>query len=110
MKTLQELVEFIRAQARTHGTSLTKMEEEFSWSNGTIGKWAHGKRYPSHDKLQKIADYFGISVACLTGDINKKESAPISEDELKEDAILFDAYKSAPANVQEAIRKLLGLK
>ena len=29
MKTLQELVEFIRAQARTHGTSLTKMEEEF---------------------------------------------------------------------------------
>ena len=102
------LLERIKDLRESHGNiSINRLEKEAGLSRGSLAKWdVHA---PSYEKLKKVADYFEVPVSTLT-DENKKESVPISEDELKEDAILFDAYKSAPANVQEAIRKLLGLK
>lgn len=102
------LLERIKELRESHGNiSINRLEKEAGLSRGSLAKW--DDHAPSYEKLKKVADYFEVPVSTLT-DENKKESAPISEDELKEDAILFDAYKSAPANVQEAIRKLLGLK
>lgn len=68
MRTPIELVQHIREMCKASGTSLTKLEELFGWANGTIGKWSKNKKLPSHDKLRKIADYFEITVAELTGD------------------------------------------
>lgn len=102
------LLERIKELRESHGNiSINRLEKEAGLSRGSLAKW--DDHAPSYEKLKKIADYFEVPVSTLT-DENKIESVPISEDELKEDAILFDAYKSAPANVQEAIRKLLGLK
>lgn len=102
------LLERIKDLRESHGNiSINRLEKEAGLSRGSLAKW--DDHAPSYEKLKKVADYFEVPVSTLT-DENKKESVPISEDELKEDAILFDAYKSAPANVQEAIRKLLGLK
>lgn len=102
------LLERIKELRESHGNiSINRLEKEAGLSRGSLAKW--DDHAPSYEKLKKVADYFEVPVSTLTGE-NKKESVPISEDELKEDAILFDAYKSAPANVQEAIRKLLGLK
>lgn len=35
-------------------------------SNMTLSDWKHGKTTPKQDKLQKIADYFGVSLEYLT--------------------------------------------
>lgn len=35
-------------------------------SNMTLSDWKHGKTTPKQDKLQKIADYFGVSLDYLT--------------------------------------------
>lgn len=69
MRELPELVEYIRRLCREGDkkTSLTKLEEQLGWANGAIGRWAKGRRYPAHDKLKCIADYFEISVDELVG-------------------------------------------
>lgn len=81
MRPATELVEYIRLLCKEdkRDISLTKLEELFGWANGTIGKWAKGKRYPPLDKLQKIADFFNIKLSELTG---QKEKPASDGDEL----------------------------
>ena len=81
MRSNIELVEFIREKAKDQNSSLTKMEELFGWSNGTIGKWKNAKKYPGHDKLKTIADFFKITVSELTGE-KKEKPATQKDDEL----------------------------
>lgn len=47
------------------GISITKLEKETGISNGAIGKWS--KSSPTVEKLEKVADYFGVSVDWLLG-------------------------------------------
>lgn len=46
MRSLPELVEFIRVSCKNKNSSITKMEKDLNFANGTVGKWANGKRYP----------------------------------------------------------------
>ena len=49
------------------------MEKELGFSNGSISKWRNST--PTYERLQKVADYFGVSVDYLmTGTEDKKES------------------------------------
>ena len=62
METLRDRV---RTLAKTRGLSLPKLEAELGFGSGTIVKW--DKSTPSADKLQKVADYFDVSVDFLLG-------------------------------------------
>lgn len=62
METLRDR---IRTLAKTKGLSLPKLEAELGFGSGTIVKWE--KASPSADKLQKVADYFDVSVDYLLG-------------------------------------------
>ena len=75
------LVERIRLLCRQNGTSLTKLETHFGFGNGAIGKWKRNK--PPYERLQKVASYFGITVAELTKEEQKKP-ATHEGDELTE--------------------------
>ena len=81
MRSPAELVETIRSMCKERHTSLTKLEEKYTWANGTIGKWAKGMKYPPHDKLQKIAAEFGVSTDYLLGiEVEDKYSARFREE------------------------------
>ena len=43
---MKEIVERIRALCKVNNTSITKIEVELGYANGTIGKWANGKKNP----------------------------------------------------------------
>ena len=47
------------------GMSIAKLEKETGISNGTIGKWS--KSSPTAEKLERVADFFGVSVDYLLG-------------------------------------------
>ena len=72
------LVERIRLLCRQNGTSLTKLETHFGFGNGAIGKWKKTK--PPYERLQKVADYFGITVAELTGETLTNENKPATHE------------------------------
>ena len=67
--TVFERIENLR---KSTGISQGKLEKELGFSNGSISKWKHST--PKYDRLQKIADYFGVTIDYLmTGTEDKKE-------------------------------------
>lgn len=96
--------------------------KETGLTTATISNWKAGRYTPKQDKLQKIADYFGVSIEYLmTGvqtihsDINDKIAVnpktqkdiinilSDTEQMLKQDGLMFDGK---PAS-QEAIDSVL---
>ena len=76
------LVERIRVLARQRDLSLPQLEVELGLGNGTISRWKASS--PNTDKLQKIADYFNVSMDYLLG----RESYLTPKDEKDIDKIL----------------------
>ncbi len=65
--TVFERIEELR---KSTGISQGKLEKELGFSNGSISKWKNST--PKSDRLQKLADYFGVSVEYLmTGKENE---------------------------------------
>lgn len=99
MRSLPELVEFIRVSCKNKNSSITKMEKDLNFANGTVGKWANGKRYPPKDKLSLVADFLQISIEELMGEEKKEKPTPSKESELNAHAkaILYKYEQLDPA-------------
>lgn len=67
------------------GKSPNTVAKELSISSGTVTGWKQG-RIPQNASLQKIANYFGVSVEYLLGKDENKKPAPAEGDGLSEDA------------------------
>ncbi len=83
MRSLPELVEFIRASCKNQGSSITKMEKDLKFANGTVGKWANGKRYPPKDKLLLVSHFLRISIEELMGEEQKEKPNTLDGIELE---------------------------
>ena len=117
MIEIYERIEFLR---KKHKISQGKFEQELGFSNGSISKWKTSM--PNSKRLQKLADYFNVSVEYLiTGQekeggenyyLNEKTrelAKAIFENE--ELSALFDIAKnSSPEDLQIAKDILLALK
>ena len=75
-------VDIISKLLAERGISASKMMSALGFSNGLFSQWKSRKQKPSREKLDKIADYFGVSVDYLLG---KEETAarPVSDDDIK---------------------------
>ena len=113
MRSLPELVEFVRVSCKNKNSSITKMEKDLNFANGTVGKWANGKRYPPKDKLSLVADFLQISIEELMGEEQKEKPNALDGIELDmaklspEDVDLFKRILAAPEAKKNAIRELL---
>lgn len=67
----------------------------------TFSDWVNAKTYPRIDKIEKMAQYFGISKAFLVEDI--KPIDIFTDDERK----MMIEYRNADADTQKMIRRLL---
>lgn len=104
------LVDRIRALANQRDMSLPQLEVELGLGNGTISRWRSSS--PNTDKLQKIADYFNVSMDYLLGRdifLNRRDQQDINEilsnteQLLKQDGLMFDGDPASP----EAIESIL---
>lgn len=72
--SIYERIEKLRKLANL---SQGKLEKELGFSNGSISKWRNST--PTPERLQKIADYFGVSVDYLMTGEEKENKMPIFE-------------------------------
>jgi transcriptional regulator with XRE-family HTH domain len=71
------LVDRIEVLMRKHGIKTRKECELLcGLANGALGKWEAGAFRPSTSSLEKVAQYFGVSVDYLLG--NTDETAPFT--------------------------------
>lgn len=88
----------IKKLCKEAGISVNKLESDLGFAKGYISKL--DKSTPNSAKLQKIADYFGVSLDYLMTGNNSKYS--------DEDALL-DVRISEDAELKEAIKKYYSL-
>lgn len=102
-----------------YGVSPYKVSKETGVSQSSLSDWKLGRVTPKTSTLQKIADYFGVTLDYLTtgkNEPNKKESTLTPKDErdiknilsnteqlLKQEGLMFDGDPASP----EAIDSIL---
>lgn len=93
-------------------TGITQIEfaRKFNIANGTVGNWESGNRQPDYVTLQKIADFFKVSVDYLVREeteenteIKKSPSVDITEGEQK----LLDLFRKVPENQQQMVLQMI---
>lgn len=104
------------------GVTPYRVCKETGITTATISNWKAGRYTPKQDKLQKIAEYFGVTVEYLmTGEEKEDgakyylndETAAIAQDifENKELRLLFNAARdAAPEDLETVHSMLLALK
>ena len=104
-----------------HGITPYKVSKETGVSQSTLSDWKRGVSTPKQDKLQKIADYFGVTLEYLmTGEEKEADRYYINEEtaemaqtlfENKPLRVLFDAAKDAsPEDLKTTYDMLMALK
>lgn len=97
--TFYERIDSLRKEK---GISQGALEKQLGFSNGSFSKWK--KSMPTHDRLQKLASYFHVSVDYLvTGEEPQPVVIPFfSQEDIatareisEKDRVLFDIYRSA---------------
>ncbi len=80
-------------------------------ARATYGAYEQGSRQPDFDTLEKLADFFGVSLDYLLGRTNISALTPQKKDEAAFQAFANDPelnvfYKELPESDEEAVRKL----
>jgi len=97
--TFYERIDTLR---KKRGISQGALEKQLGFSNGSFSKWK--KSMPTHDRLQKLASFFHVSVDYLvTGEETPAPVLPyFSQEDIatareisEKDSVLFDVYRSA---------------
>lgn len=71
---------------KNRGITAYQVSKATGISTGSLSDWKNGRSSPKADKLQKIADYFGVSVDYLLGKTYTKKEPTVKtdDDELNE--------------------------
>ena len=81
--TLYERIEQLR---KSKGLSQGKLERELGFSNGSVSKWKNST--PTLERLQKIADYFNVTVDYLTtGECESELNTTLTSRDQKENLL-----------------------
>lgn len=70
--SVQKILDICEAR----GVTISRVLDSLGLSRSLGSQWKAGKQKPSADKLQRIADYFGVSVDDLIGRENSAEMLP----------------------------------
>ena len=72
-----------------NGVTPYKVAQATGIGNSTFTDWKNGRSVPKQDKLQKIADYFGVSVDYLMGREQKEKTPSLDKQLSKEEFALY---------------------
>ena len=71
------MYEIFAQLCKQHGVTPYKVSKETGVSQPTLSEWKKGTYTPKQDKLQKIADYFGVTLDYLMGNAHIDEQTPL---------------------------------
>ena len=73
----------------------------------TVSDWVNGKKYPRMDKVEMLANYFGIQMSDLIEE--NSEAGKSSPDIIlsEEEQILLEAFRKLPELQRESLRNLI---
>ncbi len=97
------MAENIKFYMEKKGVNATEVCTALGFKSNTFSDWVTAKSYPRIDKIEKMANYFGVSKSALVED-NRYETDYISPTEKE----LVKSFRMADSETQLVIRRLLG--
>lgn len=98
----------LKNQMILHGRSRRDVSEALGISYFTVSDWVNGKKYPRMDKVELLANYFGVLKSDL---IEEKESnviLPSEEPKLTEgEELLLELFRQLPEDSQRMYLEVL---
>ena len=91
------------------GTKPNRVCSELGFSNATSTKWKNGS-IPGTEKINKIAEYFNVSVPYLLGYEEQKEKSPAGAGLKEKHWRLITAYERAEEPIKYAVDRLLKIE
>ncbi len=89
------------------GRTQKELAEIVGVATSTFNDWMKGKKYPRIDKIELLANYFGILKSDLIEDKDEKENSP-SEVQLTEgEKMLLDLFNRVPADQQQLVLQMI---
>ena len=88
------------------GKTQKELSEIVGVATSTFNDWMKGKKYPRIDKIEILANYFGILKSDLIEDADQKNS--LSESELTEgEKMVLELFRKIPEDRQAEALELL---
>lgn len=95
----------LRKYMERSGKTQKEMSEIVGVSTATFSEWINGKKYPRIDKIEIMAEYFGILKSDL---IEEKEKPTVQDDGLSENQRrLIEFAKTVPEDKAEMILQVM---
>ena len=92
----------VRRHLRLSGHSQKEVAAAINVSTGTFCDWMNGRSYPRMDKLQALADFFGVKKSDLVEDVT------ISTDHVSEqDQEVLDLFHKVPKEKREFVLSMI---
>lgn len=81
--------------------------EEIGVAPSSFNEWIKGKKYPRIDKIEILANYFGILKSALIEETGEKKESP-TEPQLSEgEKILLDLFRRVPEDKQNLVLQMI---
>ena len=96
------IAENIKRQLHRRGMTAKDLSRQLDVPYTTVCAWVNGVYYPRIDKIEMMANLFGINKADLVEKYNAEDKAAVLERIYEEKKILFDAASDA---TQEEIKQ-----
>ena len=87
---------------RLSGKTQKEVAAAVKISTGTFCDWAKGNVYPRMDKVQALAEYFGIRMSDLVEDVNVDKETISNQDQE-----VFDLFHKVPIEKRELILSMI---
>lgn len=115
---MSEFAKIFKELRENSHLSQEELGKALNISRSAIGMYEQGRRVPDLDTLERIADYFNISISVLTG--NAPDTEPYYTDpkvreltsflkENKEYSVLFDSCRNVRPEDIEKVKDLLDI-
>lgn len=87
--------------------SRTDISEALGISYYTVTDWVNGKKYPRMDKVEKLANYFGILKSDLIEEFDETKNSPPVQSITEGEQKLLELFRMVPESQQQLVLKMI---
>ena len=85
------------------GISRQELSKVLGVSYFTISDWVNGKKYPRMDKVEMLADYFGVLKSDLIEEDGMDKTLPQMQTLTEGETMLLELFRQVPADKQQMV-------
>ena len=89
----------------SQGKSRTDISKALGISYYTVSDWVKGKKYPRMDKVELLANYFGILKSDLIEDACQNKNTP--EEVSEGERMLLELFRKVPEDRQQLVLQMI---